>query len=111
MGVPPDPPISMRVVLPPVFLMTAQLEPSIVMLLMLMVSCDVVMYVPQGKRSVSPPARAEIALLMAAVSLVSPLPIAPKFKTLIVTPLLDTLTVTEVVALLPEVSVARAVRV
>ena len=53
-----------------------------------------------------------MAELMAVVSLVEPLPVAPKFLTLRVVPLeFDTLTDTEVLAVVPKVSVARAVRV
>jgi len=53
-----------------------------------------------------------MALLMAAVSSVEPLPVAPKFLTLMMVPLeLDTLTDTEALAVAPTVLVARAVRV
>jgi len=53
-----------------------------------------------------------MAELMAAVSLVEPLPVAPKFLTLRVVLLeFDTFTDTEAVAVRLEVLVARAVRV
>src|SRR5258707_2918404 len=64
--------------------MTAQPEPSMVMLETLIVSWEVVRYVPQGKRRVAPLVRAPMALLMAAVSLVYPLPVAPNADPVIV---------------------------
>src|SRR5213594_1346840 len=61
----------------------AQPEPSTVTLLTLMNNWDEVRYVPQGKRSMLPLKTAAIALLMADVSSVFPLPVAPKAVTLI----------------------------
>jgi hypothetical protein len=49
-----------------------------------------------------------MAALIPAVSLVDPLPVAPKFTTLSVTPLFDTLIVMEVLAVTPDVFVAWA---
>ena len=44
-----------------------------------------------------------MALLMAAVSLVDPLPVAPKFKTLMIEPLLFTVSVAGLLVTLPTV--------
>src|SRR5437867_317253 len=58
-------------------IVAALFEPSTFTFGTLMLSCPVTLYVPAGNNSVSPDWRAAIALLIAAVSSVVPLPVAP----------------------------------
>ena len=57
----------------------------------------------------APLVSAVMAALIAAVSSVDPFPVAPKLKTLMVTPVLDTFTVMEVLAVRADVFVVLAV--